>query len=211
MMGSSYFTLLYVGSESCQNCLVFDGEWQKLEDLYLEGKMGYIPLELKKLKIEHHSQLPTGLRDTVSFYPFLFVVPTSYLEANYDREDFVMVGEALYAYKKVVNGKLEYKFCENVNDHPSMRYPRTCEGIMNWINDVALDAMNSLAPRFYPELVDPVTMIIRQRNLRSANYIDWKLESEQFSRDMMLIPSLNREYKISSGGFVLHKRIKNNH
>jgi hypothetical protein len=118
------------------------------------------------------------------------------------------VGEALYAYKKMVNGRLEYRFCENVQDSPSMRYPRTAEGIQSWMEDLAIEAVKTLAPRYYPEILESIGKTLRQRNLK---VVDWQAEKERFSKDMLLIPSLNKSYKMSSGGVVIHQRIRNTH
>jgi hypothetical protein len=207
-MASGHLTLLYVGSENCHNCTSFDPEWKKIEDLHKEGKLKHLSVDLKKIKIEPHAQLPPALRETVSFYPFILLLPTRYYQENSDREDFVLVGEALYAYKKMVNGRLEYRFCENVQDSPSMRYPRTAEGIQSWMEDLAIEAVKTLAPRYYPEVLESIGKTLRQRNLK---VVDWQAEKERFSKDMLLIPSLNKSYKMSSGGVVIHQRIRNTH
>jgi len=207
---TSTFTLLYVGTSSCPNCRAFEREWEVLRTMERDGGLETLSVRLMEWRVETHSQLPPSLRNTVSFYPFLILVPTYYLEENLEG-DVVLVGEALYAYKKISEGNLEYKFCENVNDYSSMRYPRTSDGVYNWMDDVGIPAMHSLAPRFYPGLVENMEGVIRQRAMRNAKYIDWKEESERFSEDMMIIPSLDKVYSVVSGGDVIHRRLRNSH
>jgi hypothetical protein len=206
-MTKENLTLIYVGYDGCRNCTLFEPEWEGLEKMKREGKLRPKNLELRKFKVRGHAELPPSLQKTVSFYPFLLLLPTYYLENNLGG-DSTLVGEALYAYKKIVDGNLEYKFCENVGDYPSMRYPRTAVGVLQWVTEIGLDAIATLAPRFYPEMSDT---IIRQRNLAPSKAVDWNLEHDKFSKDMLIIPSLNREYRITPAGGVIIKRVKNTH
>lgn len=199
--------LFYIGSEGCHNCSSFEPEWKKLETLGREGKLDYLSVELKKIKVQNHGELPPALRETVTFYPFLFLVPRQYYLKNENNEE-ILVGEAFYSYKVMTNGVMEYRFGNDVRDSPSMRYHRTAEGIRSWLEDIGINAINHLAPRYYPELIEPMSKRIR---LRRLNPIDWRAEQERFHKDMLLIPSLNKVYKLSSGGVVLHQRIRNNH
>lgn len=207
-MASDHLTLLYVGSENCHNCSSFDPEWKKLEELHKEGKLAHLLVEPRKMKIRTHEELPVGLRDMVSFYPFIMLIPTRHLREKMDAVGAMLVGEVFYAYKIATKGVLEYRVCEHVRDSPSMRYPRTAEGIQLWMENVGMEAIANLAPRYYPELLEPIAGRIRMRSMPA---IDWQGERERFRNDMLLIPSLNKVYKISSGGVVLHQRIRNNH
>lgn len=201
-------TLLYVGSRGCHNCAAFEQEWEKLVDLQAQGKLSPMSIELKEMKIDNHFDLPPGLREVVSFYPFIMIIPTRHLQENMNQVGGMLVGEVFYAYKVITNGVLEYRVCENVQDSPSMRYPRTAEGIQSWLEDVGIEAIGNLAPRYYPEILEFTSRRLRLRNLKT---IDWRAERERFHKDMLLIPSLNKVYKLSSGGVVLHQRIRNNH
>jgi hypothetical protein len=206
-MTKERLTLVYVGYTGCHNCAVFDPEWKKLENMAEERTLKPSNLELKKYKVNTHAELPPSLQATVSFYPFLLLLPTRYFEEHVGGKE-VLVGEVLYAYKKMGEGGLEYKFCENVGDYPSMRYPRTAEGVIRWVVDIGMEAIATLAPRFYPEMEET---IVRQRNLAKVKFVDWNSEHQKFVRDMMMIPSLNREYKITPAGEVLYKKVKNTH
>lgn len=203
MSSDHVLTLLYVGSSGCINCKAFEPEWDKLVRLQTQGRL-WGP---RKLEVDKHLDLPPALRDVVSFYPFIMVIPTRHLQENM-KAGGMLVGEVFYAYKVLTNGVLEYRFCENVQDSPSMRYPRTAEGVQSWLEDVGIEAIGNLAPRYYPEILDFTSKRLRLRNLKM---IDWRAEQERFHKDMLLIPSLNKVYKISSGGAVFHQRIRNNH
>lgn len=200
-------TLLYVGSESCHNCTEFEPEWDKLAENLRGRGVENIPLSLEKIKKRSHTEFPPALQETVTFYPFIMLLPTDYYRNNVEKQE-VLVGEVLYAYKKMNGGNLEYRVCRDTQDSPSMRYPRTAEGILSWIEDVGLTAIVNLAPRYYPDVLLPVAKPVQQRALK---VIDWNGEKTRFSRDVLLFPSLHKVYELTSGGTVLHRRIRNNH
>lgn len=198
-------TLLYVGTSHCGNCHKFFPEWQKLKTMVSENKVNIsgIEIELVEYMVVSHDLLPISLQNTVMFYPFLMILPTSYYKKNIN-EDLVLVGETMYAYRTMKDGVLRYTHGSSVNDSPNMRFPRTTEGILDWIRECGIQSLQTLSVKYYPEinfeLPDDKHNAL---TMRSLILNDMRME--------MFIPPLNKEYLLDSGGMVLCRRVINTH
>jgi len=214
-MSSLGLTLLFIGTAHCGNCVKFKPEWQKLKDEFLKGELLNIPgydFTLQDYVVSDHNALPPALQNIVTFYPFIILIPTDYLEQNLNNTDptFSLVGEAMYTYRSVKDGKMTYRLGSSVNDSPNMRYARTAEGIDAWIRESAIASLQVLAAKYYPSTDFPdvplETSVNKRNNMRMqalARRSDERLE--------MFIPPLNKEYRVVSGGLVLCRRILNVH
>lgn len=212
-MGSTTeLTLLYVGTFFCGNCKAFSPEWNALKSRCSEeGNERVLNIEGYTLNIEEyvvnsHDALPTSIMNTVTFYPFIMLLPTKYYRENLNNPDpdFVFVGEAMYTYRSLVNGKIKYRLGSSVNESPNMRYPRTADGILDWIRDSAITSLQVLSVKYYPEITFMDTAVkVNKLTMRA-------LERKQDELDTY-IPTVNKEYNVISGGMVLCRRILNVH
>ena len=195
-------TLLYVGTKHCKNCVKFNPDWERLKTMALDGSLhprGF-EISLEEYVVTDHSALPLALRKTVTFYPFIMLLPSTYYVKNKD-DDEVLVGEAMYTYRRLKDGVLQYNLGTSVNDSPNMRYPRTSEGIVDWIRSCGIESLKTLSPRYYDNMNFEVDEgPIHMRGIKLENY---DLE--------MFIPPLNKEYMVVPGGMVLCRRILNVH
>lgn len=197
-------TLVYTGTYGCGNCTRFNREWEAIvsrtgsSPKAVEG----VRMSFVKYMAHNHSGLPLALQRTVPFYPFLLLVPTQYLDQNINR-DVTLVGEAMHAYKKKrSDGEIVYSLCQSVNDSPSMRYPRSEEGVTEWIWEMALDSLSALAPRYYngleiPSSVAPATTSLRMSEMNLS-----------VARELFVLPSVNREYIPLGDDRVLCRKIR---
>lgn len=201
-------TLLFVGTTHCGNCVSFKPEWQKLKEGVKNDELLDIPgyeITLQEYIVSSHDALPPAIANTVTFYPFLMLLPTEYLEQNLNNpeENFVLVGEAMYTYRSMTNGKMTYRLGSSVNDSPNMRYPRTAEGIENWVRDSAIKALQVLSVKYYSTIEFP-SMETRRSKMQA-------LPIRRDDRMEMFIPPLNKEYRVVSGGLVMCRRVLNVH
>jgi hypothetical protein len=157
-------------------------------------------ISLEEYVVTDHSALPLALQKTVTFYPFIMLLPSTYYVKNKD-DDEVLVGEAMYTYRRLKDGVLQYNLGTSVNDSPNMRYPRTSDGIVDWIRSCGIESLKTLSPRYYDNMNFEVDEgPIHMRGIKLENY---DLE--------MFIPPLNKEYMVVPGGMVLCRRILNVH
>jgi hypothetical protein len=207
-------TILFVGTTRCGNCTVFKPEWQRLKECVSKGEcldIKDIDFTLQEYIVSSHEMLPAALGRTVSFYPFVMLVPTDYLEANLHNPDesFVLVGEAMYTYRSMKNGMLSYRLGSSVNESPDMRYPRTADGIVSWVKQTAIQSIQMLAPRYYPEVVLPDNVVDKSGSgLRMKSLV---FNDDESSGMDLYIPSLNKEYRVIPGGAVMCRRVLNVH
>ena len=210
-------TILFVGTTRCGNCTVFKPEWEILKDRVTKGEgLDFKGFEftLTEYIVSSHEMLPPALAQTVSFYPFIMLVPTDYLEANLHTpdEDFVLVGEAMYTYRSMKNGKMTYRLGSSVNESPDMRYPRTADGIISWVRNTAIQSLQILAAKYYPEIEFPDTVVENTQGGKSSGLRMKSLAFNDDSSDVdLFIPPLNKEYTVVPGGMVLCRRILNVH
>jgi hypothetical protein len=164
-----------------------------------------VTLETKEYVVSKHEELPIILQNTVAFYPFIMILPSDYFNSHIESvsEDEIMVGDAMYTYLTMNNGKLQYKLGSSVNDSPNMRYPRTADGICDWIKDCGIQCLQNLAPRYYPDI--PLDFIEYSRGHLKMMTLAHDKQMEMF------IPPLNKEYRVLSSNMVLCKRILNSH
>jgi hypothetical protein len=206
-------TILFVGTTRCGNCTVFKPEWETLKECYSRGEclnLEGFDFTLTEYIVSSHDMLPSAIRNTVTFYPFVMMLPSDYLEKHINNpdDDFVLVGEAMYTYRSMKDGKLSYRLGSSVNESPDMRYPRTSEGIISWVKNTAIQSLQMLAPRYYPTIEFTDSIIDKSdRGLRMKSLF---IDDEESQMDLY-IPSLNKEYTVVSGGMVLCKRILNVH
>jgi len=206
-------TILFVGTTRCGNCTLFKPEWEKLKDMFSRDEcLSFEGFEftLTEYIVSSHEMLPPAVQNTVRFYPFIMMLPTDYLEANINNadEDFVLMGEAMYTYRSIKDGKISYRLGSSVNESPDMRYPRTSEGIISWVKNTAIQSLQMLAIRYYPDIEFPDLVIEQTKG--GLHMKSMKLEDERARLDIY-IPPLNKEYTVIPGGMVLCRRILNAH
>jgi hypothetical protein len=197
-------TLLYVGTEHCINCRSFKPEWLKLTTMIAQDKINIkgVEITLEDIVVTSHDLLPLALQNTVPFYPFIMILPTEYYKENVN-EDIVLVGEAMYTFRTMKDGVLRYVHGSSVNDSPNMRYPRTAEGIVEWIKECGIQSLQTLSVKYYPELSFEIMDDQNGLKMRSLPLNDLRME--------MFIPPLNKEYLLDSRGMVLCRRIVSTH
>ena len=207
-------TLLFIGTTHCGNCTKFKPEWQKLKDGFLKGDFLNIPgydFTLQDYVVSDHDALPPALQSIVTFYPFIILLPTDYLEQNLNNTDdkFSLVGEAMYTYRSMKDGKMTYRLGSSVNDSPNMRYARTAEGIDAWIRESAIASLQILSAKYYSSIEFPevASSSTNRRNVLRMQALARKADE----RLEMFIPPLNKEYRVVSGGLVMCRRILNVH
>jgi hypothetical protein len=195
-------TLLYVGTHHCGNCSQFKPEWEKLKTMVLKEDIqwGGVQLDLEEYVVSAHSSLPLALQNTVSFYPFIMVLPTDYFHSH-KNDDLVLAGEAMYTYRTMKEGKLQYRLGGSVNDSPNMRFSRTADGIVDWVRTCGIDSLKALSPRYYDNMDFEI-------NTSETSLMMRAMKMDELE---MFIPPLNKEYRVISGGMVLCKRIINVH
>jgi hypothetical protein len=196
-------TLLYVGTSHCINCLKFKPEWDMLKTQVGKGEIHIdgVHLTLEEYVVVNHSSLPLSLQNTVSFYPFIMILPTSYFEKHKD-DDMVLVGEAMYTYRTMKDGNLQYRLGGSVNDSPNMRFSRTMDGILDWIRTCGMESLKTLSPRYYDNM---------EFEIRTSEPLMMKaMKMEDVQMEMFIAP-LNKEYKVVPGGMVMCRRIINVH
>jgi hypothetical protein len=196
-------TLLYVGTNHCGNCLKFKPEWEELTTMVKRGsyEIPGVELSLEELVVSEHSALPLALQNTVTFYPFIMLLPSSYYQTNKD-EELVLVGEAMYTYRRITDGVLQYRLGNSVNDSPNMRYPRTSEGIIDWIKTCGIESLKALSPRYYNNM---------SFEIDDNNRIQMRaIKMENIELEMFIAP-LNKEYRVVPGGMVMCRRLLNVH
>lgn len=210
-MDVTELTLLYVGTNFCGNCKTFYPEWSQLKAKCLEeGGDRILNIEGYSLNIEEyvvnsHDSLPSSLMNTVTFYPFIILLPTRYYKENLHNPDpnFVFVGEAIYTYRSLVDGKIKYRLGSSVNESPNMRYPRTSAGILDWIRDSAITSLQILSVKYYPGISFTDAIKVNRLTMRAIERKHEELDG--------YIPTINKEYSVISGGMVLCRRILNVH
>lgn len=206
-------SLIYVGTSFCGNCRNFKKDWAEIKDKLPSSGL---PIEVVEYVVDDHAALPPALEQTVTFYPFLMLTPKKYFEENLNTTDrnFILEGEVMYAVKSYIyeqtTGKrmLKYEVGRSVSDSPSMRYPRTTAGVMEWLKDVAIPALESMINTGKYENYE---IIIRMSGLKTMVSQDSLCSMEANCRDVfegLQIPSLNKEYSLASNGMVLCRRIR---
>ena len=200
-------TVLYVGTTYCSNCSTFKPEWEKFKTMIAGQKVSIpgVELEVEEHVVGSHEALPLPLQNTVTFYPFIMILPSEYYETSLRTadDDLVLVGDAMYTYRTMKNGKLQYKLGGSVNDSPSMRYPRTALGIVDWVTECGMTSLQTLAAKYYPEIDFELPDTNNGLKMRALQTMDNRLE--------MFIPPLNKEYQVVPGGMVMCRRILNVH
>jgi hypothetical protein len=198
-------TLLYVGTKYCGNCTLFKSEWERVKNMVSNNTFDIpgVRLELEEHVVGSHDALSPALQNTVSFYPFIMVLPTTYYREN-EHKDTVLVGEAMYTYRTIKDGVLQYRLGGSVNDSPNMRYPRTADGIRDWIRNCGLESLQNLSAKHYDNMSFEVPVGEQlPLQMRSLQLTDFHMD--------MFIPPLNKEYQVVPGGMVLCRRIMNVH
>jgi hypothetical protein len=166
-------------------------------------KIKGVEMTLEEIIVTSHDLLPLALQNTVPFYPFVMILPTEYYKKNVN-EDIVLVGEVMYTFRTMKGGILRYVHGSSVNDSPNMRYPRTAEGIVDWIKECGIQSLQTLSVKYYPELNFEISNDNKDSlTMRSLPLNDLRME--------MFIPPLNKEYLLDSRGMVLCRRIISTH
>lgn len=199
-------TLLFVGTTHCINCTKFKPEWKKLKDRTPDDGLLSIPgyeFTLREYIVSDHDSLPPPLRNVVTFYPFIMLLPTEYLERNLTNTDdnFSLIGEAIYTYRSLKDGRVTYRLGSSVDDSPNMRYARTAQGIDSWVRESAITSIQMLAAKYYPDIDFPY---VDSRTRMRA------LSNNETSLEMFSSP-IGKEYRVVSGGVVMCRRVMNVH
>lgn len=197
-------TIVNVSSHGCGNCRSFKPEWEGVKERIQEE---YPEMGIRDYTVMRHEELPSALENTVSFYPFLMVTPTSHLEDNLTTTDptFRLEGEVLYAircakYDDAGRRIIKYVIGGSADEAPSMRYPRTSSGVMEWIGDIAIPGVENMVNQgIYGEVVEQIKPRMQMAALT---------ENRRMLMDNLNIPSLNKEYMVCPGGRVMCRRIR---
>lgn len=201
---NNQMTIVNVSSHGCGNCRMFKTDWDAVKTRIQEE---YPEMGIREYTVMRHEELPSALENTVTFYPFLMMTLTSHLEDNLNTTDptFRLEGEVLYAirctkYDEMGRRAIKYVIGGSADEAPSMRYPRTTSGVMEWIRDIAIPGVESMINQgVYGDEVDqPVP-----RTQMSA-----LTENRRMLMDNLNIPSLNKEYMVCPGGKVMCRRIR---
>jgi len=135
------------------------------------------------------------------------VTLTSHLEENLNTTDptFRLEGEVLYAircskYDQLGKKLIKYVIGGSADEAPSMRYPRTESGVIEWIRDIAIPGLENMVNQGIFGDHNPIT---RPRIQMSA-----LTENRRMLMENLNIPSLNKEYMVCPGGRVMCRRIR---
>lgn len=197
-------TIVNVSSHGCGNCRSFKPIWENIRERIQEDYPG---MGVREYTVMRHEELPSSLENTVTFYPFLMVTLTSHLEENLNTTDpsFRLEGEVLYAirctkYDDMGRRIIKYVVGGSADEAPSMRYPRTEQGVMDWIRDIAAPGIeNMVAQGIYGDVYGQLKPRIMMNAIT---------ENRKMLMDNLNIPSLNKEYMVCPGGRVMCRRIR---
>lgn len=195
--------------------MIFKPEWENLKYRLSRGEclnLKGFDFTLTEYAVSSHDSLPGALARTVTFYPFVMLIPTEYLEHNLHNpdENFVLVGETMYTYRSVKDGRLSYRLGSSVNESPDMRYPRTADGIVSWVKETAIQSLQMLSAKYYPGVEFPDT-VVDQSERAGVRMKALGFNEEEHPDKDIYIPALNKEYTVVPGGTVLCRRILNVH
>jgi len=197
-------TIISVSSHGCGNCRSFKPVWDMIKDRLHDDFPG---MGIREYTVMRHEELPSALENTVSFYPFLMVTLTSHLEENLNTTDptFRLEGEVLYAircskYDQMGKKMTKYVIGGSADEAPSMRYPRTEEGVIEWIRDIAIPGLENMVNQ---GIFGDHNQVTRPRIQMSA-----LTENRRMLMENLNIPSLNKEYMVCPGGRVMCRRIR---
>lgn len=201
---SNRLTIVNVSSHGCGNCRMFKPEWEIIKDRIQDEYPG---MGIREYTVMRHEELPSALENTVPFYPFLMVTLTSHLKDNLTTTDptFRLEGEVLYAirctkYDDMGRRIIKYVIGGSADEAPSMRYPRTVTGVMEWIRDIAIPGVESMINQgVYGDEVEQPAQRVQMSALT---------ENRRMLMENLNIPSLNKEYTVCPGGKVMCRRIR---